>query len=144
MIFNAKKNVHTEKSFRLAGILPLTKLYEAEAIKMVYKNWTEQLCDSQPIAIRDLIIPSSENNARIYQNQNKIKIPSAYRKGQAFFNMINAWNKSNPDARNAGNHWSLKQILKDEFIQSLPTCHAKKCNICLIDENKDYQKYMSI
>ena len=68
LIFNAKKNVHTEKLFRLAGILPLTKLYDAEAIKMVYKNWTEELSDIQPIAIRDLIIPSSENNARIYQN----------------------------------------------------------------------------
>ena len=144
LIFNAKKNVHTEKLFKLAGILPLTKMYQAEAIKMVYKNWTEHLSDTQPVAIRDLIIPSSEDNARIYLNQNKIKIPSVYKKGACFYNMINVWNNSSPDARNSGNLWSLKKFIKDDFIQSLPLCHAKKCNICALDENKDYPKYMSI
>ena len=113
---------------------------------MVYKNWMEHLSDNQPVAIRDLINPSTEDNdnVRIYLHQNKIKIPSAYKKGECMYNMINVWNNCNPDARKAGNFWSLKKFLKDEYTQSLSACHAKKCNICMIDENKDYSKYMSI
>ena len=143
LIFNARKNVHSEKLFKLAGILPLTKMYEYEAIKMIYKFKQEPLSDTQPLAIRELIIPQNHESIRLYQEQNKIRIPNSYKYGHSLYNMIRLWNNSNPDARIAGNIWSLKKLLKNDFIQSLPTCHTKDCNICKLDEDKDYQKYMT-
>ena len=143
LIFNARKNVHSEKLFKLAGILPLTKMYEYEAIKMIYKNKQEPPSDTLPLAIKELIIPQNHESIRLYQDQNKIKIPRSYKYGHSFYNMITTWNNSNPDARMAGNIWSLKKYLKDDFIQSLPMCRTKECNICKLDENKDYQKYMT-
>ena len=35
LIFNARKNVHTEKLFKLTNIVPITKPYESECCKFV-------------------------------------------------------------------------------------------------------------
>ena len=51
LVFDARKNVHTEKLFKLANILPLTKLYESESTKLVFKNKSDPSANKQPIAI---------------------------------------------------------------------------------------------
>ena len=84
LIFNARKNVHSEKLFKLAGILPLTKMYEYEAIKVIYKYKQEPLSDTLPLAIKELIIPQNHESIRLYQDQNKIKIPRSYKYGHSF------------------------------------------------------------
>ena len=144
LIFNAKKNVHTEKLFKLTGILPITKMYDFEAIKMVYKNKYEPLSNTQPLAIKDLLIPHNHDSIRLYHDQNNIKIPDYYKKNHCFYNMINVWNNSSGEARMAGNIWSLKRSLKSELTQSLQPCVIRNCKICQIDENRDYQKYMQL
>ena len=119
-------------------------MYEFEAIKMVYKNKYEPLSNTQPLAIKELLIPQNHDSLRLYHDQNKIKIPNYYKKDHCFYNMINVWNNSSDEARMAGNIWSLKRILKNKFIHSLEPCGTRNCKICQIDENKDYQIYMSV
>ena len=71
LIFNARKNVHTGPLFELAGIIPITKLYESECIKMVFKNKFDPSLDAQPIAIRELFdVPESDSD-RLYNDQKK-------------------------------------------------------------------------
>ena len=76
LIFNARKNVHTEKLFKLAEIVPITKLYQSECTKLVFKNKLDPSYDLQPIAIKNLLINDDQESSRLYGNNNKIKIPS--------------------------------------------------------------------
>ena len=52
LIFNARKFVHTEKLFKLAGIEPITKLYDKECIRMVVKKKFDPMSINQPTAIK--------------------------------------------------------------------------------------------
>ena len=56
LIFRAKKKSHTSKLFKLSGIIPVTKLYEIEATKFIYKFKNELSCNQQPMAIREIIL----------------------------------------------------------------------------------------
>ena len=102
---------------------------------------------SQPKSLKELLIPEQKEteteSQRIYQNQNRIKIPNSYKKDDILYKIINCWNNAGSNVRNAGNQWSLKKALKEEFISSLPECNGRNCNICLLDANKDYHQYMS-
>ena len=147
LIFNSRKNTHSEKFFKMAGILPITRLFESEAIKLMFKNMREPHSKSQPKSLKELLIPEQKEteieSQRIYQNQNRIKIPNSYKKDDILYKIINCWNNAGSNVRNAGNQWSLKKALKEEFISSLPECNGRNCNICLLDANKDYHQYMS-
>ena len=55
LIFNARKNVHTEKLFKLANIVPIIKLYESKCCKFVYKHRYDLSCNEQPISIGELL-----------------------------------------------------------------------------------------
>ena len=55
LIFRAKKkNTHTSPLFKLSGILPISKQYEYEATKYVFKYNNELSRENQPKAIKDL------------------------------------------------------------------------------------------
>ena len=138
LVFSARKNVHTSKLFKLAGVVPLNKLYETESIKLVYKNMLDPSSNDQPIAIKNLLITQNHDSARLYGNQNKIKIPSHYKKTHGFFNILEQWNKCRPEFKTCGNLWSLKRMLKEEFLQSIPVCGIKNCSTCLLDREKNY------
>ena len=71
LIFNARKRVHTSRLFALANIMPITRIYEAECIKLVFKNKFDPSIDDQPIGIRELIDLPDSNNDRLYENQFK-------------------------------------------------------------------------
>ena len=143
LIFNARKFVHTEKLFKLAGIEPITKLYNKECIKMVFKNKFDPMSINQPTAIRELFMTKENNRARLYKNMNKIKIPSYYKKENCLYNIIDNWNSSDPEIKDSGNLWILKKKLKQCYLNSLPICDHINCKTCQLDENKDYEKYMS-
>ena len=144
LIFNARKNVHTEKLFKLANIVPITKLYESECCKFVYKHKYDPSRNEQPIAIGELLNSEQHNSSRLYDDLNKIKIPSSYKSDHCFYQIINTWNQMDNDVKMSGNLWSLKRRLKEEQIQSLQQCDINNCNICKLDKNRNYQKYMSI
>ena len=144
LIFNARKNVHTEKLFKLANIVPITKLYESECCKLVYKHKYDPSCNEQPIAIGELLKSEQHNSSRLYDDLNKIKIPSSYKSDHCFYQIINTWNQMDNDVKMSGNLWSLKRRLKEEHIQSLQQCNINNCSICKLDKNRNYQKYMSI
>ena len=50
---------------------------------MVFKNKYEPSSKDQPSAVKKLLIPEENESVsdQIYQNENKIKIPSSYKKG---------------------------------------------------------------
>ena len=79
LIFNAKRNVHTSKLFELSGIIPITKLYEVESIKMVYKYKFDPAFGELPIAIRELINLPSTNMIKT-----RLKFPVNIKKGTVF------------------------------------------------------------
>ena len=101
LFFNARRNVHTSKLFELSGIISITKLYESESIKMVYKYKFDPASEVLPIAIRQLINLPSANSNRLYNDQNKIKIPSEDKKEHCFYNIIDCWNNCDPTLKMA-------------------------------------------
>ena len=65
LIFNANKYLHTEKLFRLEKITPIESIYEREAIKFVFKNFSETSADLQPVAIRDILFNDNNKQTQI-------------------------------------------------------------------------------
>ena len=97
----------------------------------------------QPLAVRELINFPDSNIDRIYADKNRIKIPNHYKNGHCFYNILNSWNNCENDYKMAGNLFSLKKMIKDDFTKSHPPCTIKNCHICDLDKGRCYQKYMS-
>ena len=145
LIFRAKKKSHTSKLFKLSKIIPVTKLYEIEATKFIYKFKNELCCSQQPMAIREIILKkntSRRNDSRVPET-NKIVIPHEYKKGSCLFNLMEKWNKSKESYRMSGNPWILKRTMNEDALHEIEDCTLKKCIICSSDESRDYNKYMS-
>ena len=144
LIFRARPNSHTKNLFKLAKIIPFTRQYETEAIKFVFMNLSDTSRHVQPKAIQEILFKSSESgrNTRLHDDESKIKIHHEYKKGQAFYNIINEWNKTKTDHRMAGNLWSLKKMLKDSVLEELNICTRKNCTTCELDSKWNYERYM--
>ena len=95
-IFQARNNVHTQKLFQLANITPIDRIYETEAIKFIFQYVSDTTKELQPKAIHDIIFQNAIifKNTRFYDDESKISIPHAYRKGQAIYNLISKWNNT--------------------------------------------------
>ena len=59
------------------------------------------------------------------------------------YQIINKYNNSNLESKMCGNLWSLKQKIKEDCLKSLRKCEINNCNICLLDNWRNYEKYMS-
>ena len=139
LIFRARKRSHTSKLFKLSEIIPVTRQYEIESIKFVSKYQNELTCSTQPLAIRELFTKINESRTR--QNSNMIKIPNEYKKGHCMYNLIDNWNKCKNDYKMAGNHWCLKNMIKEDTLEMIEDCTTKDCTICAFDKYRDYEKY---
>ena len=126
----------------MAEIVPITKLYESECIKLVFKNKLDPSSELQPIAIKKLLINENQESSRIYGSNNRIKIPSHYKSDHCMYQIIKKFNNANNELKECGNLWSLKRMLKEEFLQSLPKCEINNCNICMLDNRRNYERYM--
>ena len=143
LIFNTRKNVHTEKLFKLAEIVPITKLYQSECTKLVFIHKLDPSSDLQPIAIKNLLINDEQKSSRLYGN-NKIKIPSHYKFEHCMYQIIKRFNNTNDNVKMCGNVWSLKKMLKEEALETLKECDINDCNICKLDKWRNYERYMWI
>ena len=143
-IFQARNNVHTQKLFQLANITPIDRIYETEAIKFIFQYVSDTTKELQPKAIHDIIFQNAIifKNTRFYDDESKIRIPHAYRKGQAIYNLISKWNNTKHELRFAGNLWSLKKMIRMEVNDNLLPCTTKNCFTCQLDKNRDYSRYM--
>ena len=143
-IFQTKRNVHTQKLFQLANITPIDKIYETEATKFVFQYVSDTTKELQPKAIHDIIFQNAVifKNTRFYDDESKIRIPHAYCKGQAIYNLLSNWNSIKPDLRFAGNLWSLRKMIRTEVNNNLLPCTTKNCFTCQLDKNRDYTRYM--
>ena len=65
LIFNANKYSHTEKLFRLAKITPIESIYEREAIKFVFKNFSETSANLQPVVIQVILFNDNNKQTQI-------------------------------------------------------------------------------
>ena len=144
LIFQARKNVHTDKLFKLSNIIPVNKLYITEAIKFIFMYISDTTKDQQPKAIHDILFQNTAitRHTRLHDDESKIKINHEYRKGEVIYNLLDVWNNVNFDARMAGNLFSLKKMIRNEFIEAIKPCSNKNCYICQLDKWKNYQKYM--
>ena len=143
LMFKARMNVHTGKLFRLSNITPIGKLYENEAVKFVYKYVSELYKYDQPLAIRKIILNASKNErTRLHDDKSKIKMKNNFKAGQCMFNLIDTWNKTKNQYRMAGNLWSLKKMIKEEVLNEIKLCTAKKCYMCNLDKHVNYEKCM--
>ena len=143
-IFQTKRNVHTNKLFKLSNITPINRSYETEAMKFVFAYISDTTKDLQPKAIRKILFQNAEitRNTRLYDDESKIKINHEYKKGQAIYNLINVWNNGRSKFRFAGNMWSLKNMIRDEINNELKPCTTKDCYICQLDHWRKYEYYM--
>ena len=145
ILFRANRNVHTQKLFKLANITPIKNLYETEAIKFVFSYISDTTRDQQPKAIHKILFHNTDvtRKTRFHDDESKIKINHEYRKGQAIYNLITIWNNANPKLRFAGNHWSLKNMLRTEINSEMKPCTIRNCFTCTLDRKRNYQNYMT-
>ena len=143
--FFFRANVHTQKLFKLANITPIKNLYETEAIKFVFSYISDTTRDQQPKAIHKILFHNTDvtRKTRFHDDESKIKINHEYRKGQAIYNLITIWNNANPKLRFAGNHWSLKNMLRTEINSEMKPCTIRNCFTCTLDRKRNYQNYMT-
>ena len=99
--------------------------------------------NNQPLAIKELLLKETQDSSRIYDDLYKIKIPSSYKYEHCMYQIINKYNNSNLESKMCGNLWSLKQKIKEDCLKSLRKCEINNCNICLLDNWRNYEKYMS-
>ena len=142
LIFGARMKTHTSKLFKMAKIIPIKKLYEMETIKFIFKNTNELTRHQQPEAIKEIIFKSQKTRTRLSNDPNKIRIPNEYKKDHCFYNMIDTWNKSKNEYKMAGNLWSLKTMLKNDYANDIELCKMENCETCKIDQKRDYSRYM--
>ena len=62
---------------------------------------------------------------------------------QKLSQIINKYNNSDQESKMCGNLWSLKQKIKEDCFKSLRKCEINNCDICLLDNWGNYEKYMS-
>ena len=136
--------MHCGKLFQLAKIRPIDRIYEHEATKFVYKNLNVTSKDQQPRAISDILFKRNTNlrSLRMYDDEAKIKIDGKFFKGQCFFNILDNWNNSNQETKQAGNLFSLKQMLNEKMNNEIEMCKKKSCFQCDIDSGRNYSMYM--
>ena len=145
LMFSARKNVHTDKLFKLSNIIPINKLYEVEAVKFMFRYISANIKEKQPPAIKEILFKEEKGlrSTRLYDDESKIKIYKDYRKGQCIYNLLDAWNNTDLDLRMAGNLFSLNRMIKDKCNNEIITCNDKKnCYTCKIDCYRNYQIYM--
>ena len=147
LIFNARKTSHTKELFKLSKITPIEYLYRNEVIKFVHRNVSETSASDQPEAIKDILFQNPNTctiELRSNDDTTKIKIKSEFKKGQCFYNILDTWNNSESDLRNAGNLFSLKKMLKNKVDSEWKDCSINDCYSCNIDKNRDFSHYMKI
>ena len=120
LMFSARKNVHTDKLFKLSNITPINKLYEIEAVKFIFRYISANSKDEQPPAIKEILFKQDRalRSTRLYDDESKVKIFKEYRKGQCIYNLLDAWNKADEDLRMAGNLFSLNRMIKEKNQKS--------------------------
>ena len=110
----------------------------------IFQYVSDTTKELQPKAIHDIIFQNAIifKNTRFYDDESKIRIPHAYRKGQAIYNLISKWNNTKHELRFAGNLWSLKKMIRMEVNDNLLPCTTKNCFTCQLDKNREYSHYM--
>ena len=63
-------------------------------------------------------------------------------KGQCFFNILDNWNNTNQEIKQAGNLFSLKQMQNEKMNNEIGICKKKSCFQCEIDSGRNYSLYM--
>ena len=128
LMFSARKNVHTDKLFKLSNITPINKLYEVEAVKFIFRYISTNSKDKQPPAIKEILFKKEKalRSTRLYDDESKVKIHKDYRKGQCIFNLLDAWNNDDQDLRMAGNLFSLNRMIKEKRKNQIMPCNNKK------------------
>ena len=95
------------------------------------------------MTIRKIILNASKNErTRIHDDKSKIRMKNNFKAGQCMFNLIDTWNKTKNQYRMAGNLWSLKKMIKEEVLNEIKLCTAKKCYMCNLDKHVNYEKRM--
>ena len=72
----------------------------------------------------------------------KIKMSDNFKAGQCMYNLIDTWNKTKKHYRMSGNLWSLIIMIKEEALNEIKLCTEKKCYMCNLDKNLNYEKCM--
>lgn len=137
LCFKASYNTHSAQLFRISNSIPLEDLYVRESVIFIKKHQNSEL----PSSLSDKLGKFSTN---VRTNQMySMKIPSAYKCGHMFYNIISAWNKSNHELRIPSKTDKTKDALKELTLEklNLRKCEVKKCHMCIRDISRDFVKY---
>ena len=140
LCFKASYSSHSAQLFSISNSTPLEDLYERESVIFIKKHQNSEL----PISLSEKLGKFSVD-VRTKQ-MHSMKIPSVYKCGHMFYNIISAWNKCNHELRIPSKTDKTKDALKELTLEKLKLrkCSVKKCYSCRKDMNKDYIKYTKL
>ena len=126
LVFSANKLSHSSNLFIKAKITRFDLIFKKSCIELFHKKHLNLL----PKMLRDKLddIEKSKN-----KRTNNLKIPSAYKKGDLFYEIINCWNNLPPNVKEIPDKYfkSKKNILN--YINSeYVICKLKNCEACAI------------
>ena len=136
LIFNTRYNSHTRELYIISKITPIKNLHQHEAIKFIHKFQDGKL----PNMINEILEQNSERNLRATQDTT-LRYPPGLKKGDAFYNIMYEWNKTNEITRNCGSLYSLKKTLRNQVREELEQCTINNCYMCTRDKNNNYLEY---
>ena len=140
LVFGAHFNTHTSELFRLSGVIPFNEMYRFESLIFLKKLQTGK----QPSIFNEIIGNFETNKSLRSSQQNKLKIPKDFKKGNVFYSILKSWNDSELDVKNCENELKLKQVFKDKQKEILlnKMCMQKRCFMCTRDKNRSFVSYM--
>ena len=137
LVFQSRFNTHTNQLFQISKIIPFEYIYEKEAIIFCKKLQNNEL----PEIFHDLLGHFTDNKRSGYKNT--IKIPSKYKPGHVFYNIVKSWNDSHESYRQTSKTKTTKSKIKTNIIESLKgkSCQKRKCYMCSRDAHVDFWRY---
>ena len=141
LVFGARFNTHTSELFRLSGVIPFNEMYRKESLIFLKKLQIGK----QPKIFKDIIGNFETNTNLRSSHQQKIRIPTQFKKGNVFYNILKSWNDSEPELKNCENELKLKALFKElqKEKQKTKKCTTKRCYMCLKDKHRDFSSYMN-
>ena len=126
--------------FKISNVIPLEDIYEREAIIFMKKYQKEEAPDAFYDLIGNFISPEDSRK----KQKHSIKIPSAFKPGQALYQISHAWNNCNPTLREPSMSIQAAKNKISEAIRKrldAKNCPNKNCYMCNRDQHIDFEKY---
>ena len=126
LVYSTHRMSHSSVLFIKSGITRFDLIFKKSTIELLHKAEQNLLPKKLAKAIKE--ITKSKNTRK-----NNIRIPTIYKKGDLFYEILNTWNNLPKEMKEIPPKYSKSKIMIDHFIKNeYEKCTTKNCKSCLV------------